>query len=199
MSDPRARTGRRPRSGPADPAREAAYDVLVAVRDKDAYANLVLPPLLRSRGITGRDAAFATELASGTLRRRGTYDAVLAANVDRPLARVDAAVLDALRLGTHQVLAMRVPPHAAVATTVDLVRSRVGHGPAGFVNAVLRRVADHDLSGWVRRVAPDPPQTRSGSPRSPTPIRDGWSRRCPKPWPPTSWTLCSPPTTSRRR
>jgi 16S rRNA (cytosine967-C5)-methyltransferase len=156
MSDPRTRRRRRPRATPADPAREAAFDVLAAIRDKDAYTNLVLPPLLRSRGITGRDAAFATELVSGTVRRQGTYDAVIAANVDRPLARVDAAVLDALRLGTHQLLAMRVPSHAAVGTSVDLVRAKVGQGPSGFVNAVLRKVAAHDLSGWVRRVAPDP-------------------------------------------
>ncbi len=138
MSDPRARPKRRPRSTPADPARAAAFDVLAAVREQDAYTNLVLPPLLRSRGLTGRDAAFTTELVSGTIRRQGTYDAVIAANVDRPLAKVDAAVLDALRLGTHQLLAMRVPSHAAVGTSVDLVRAKAGPGPSGFVNAVLR-------------------------------------------------------------
>lgn len=155
MSDPRAKR-RRPRNAKVDPARLAAYDVLVAVREQEAYTNLVLPPLLRSRALTGRDAAFATELVSGTIRRQGTYDAVLAACVDRPLAKVDPGVLDALRLGAHQLLAMRVPSHAAVGTSVDLVRSAVGPGPAGFVNAVLRKVAAHDLSGWVRRVAPDP-------------------------------------------
>ena len=90
------------------------------------------------------------------MRRQGTYDAILGACVDRPLAGVDADVLDALRLGAHQLLSMRVPSHAAVGTTVDLVRAKVGHGPAGFTNAVLRRVTAHDLSGWVRRVAPDP-------------------------------------------
>ncbi len=156
MSDPRAKRRRRARSTKVDPARLAAYDVLVAVREQDAYTNLVLPSLLRSRGLTGRDAAFVTELVSGTIRRQGTYDAVLAACVDRPLAKVDPGVLDALRLGAHQLLAMRVPSHAAVGTSVDLVRSAVGPGPAGFVNAVLRKVAAHDLSGWVRRVAPDP-------------------------------------------
>jgi 16S rRNA (cytosine967-C5)-methyltransferase len=130
--------------------------VLVAVREQEAYTNLLLASLLRERGITGRDAAFATELVSGTLRRRGTYDAVIAACVDRPLSKVDPGVLDALRLGAHQILGMRVPTHAAVSTTVELVRGRIGHGPAGFVNAVLRKVAAHDLAGWVRRVAPDP-------------------------------------------
>lgn len=142
----------------ADPgqARLAAFDVLTAVREQDAYTNLALTPALRRRRCSGRDAAFATELVSGTIRRQGTYDAVLAANVNRPLSDVDPTVLDALRLGTHQLLAMRVPSHAAVGTTVDLVRSVIGHRPAGFVNAVLRRVAEHDLPGWIRRVAPDP-------------------------------------------
>jgi 16S rRNA (cytosine967-C5)-methyltransferase len=156
VSDPRARPRRSSRRAAPDPARAAAYDVLAAVRNQDSYTNLVLPPLLRARGLTGRDAAFVTELVSGTVRRQGTYDAVIGACVSRPLAQVDAPVLDALRLGTHQVLAMRVPSHAAVGTTVDLVRARVGHGPSGFVNAVLRKVAAHDLSGWIRRVAPDP-------------------------------------------
>ena len=146
----------------ADPARLAAYEVLEAVRAEDAYTNLVLPAVLRRHGLTGRDAAFATELAAGTLRRRGSYDAVLAACVDRPLARVEPGVLDALRIGTHQLLSMRVPPHAAISTTVDLVHDEVGRGPAGFTNAVLRKAAQHDLSGWVRRVAPDPSTDPTG-------------------------------------
>ncbi|MGH3364307.1 MAG: RsmB/NOP family class I SAM-dependent RNA methyltransferase [Nocardioidaceae bacterium] len=162
MADPRrpARAGQprpgRGRTSKVDAARLVAYDVLVAVREQDAYTNLLLASMLRERRVSGRDAAFATELVSGTIRRQGTYDAVLAACVNRPLSKVDAGVLDALRLGTHQLLAMRVPTHAAVSTTVELVRQRVGHGPAGFVNAVLRKVAAHDLAGWVRRVAPDP-------------------------------------------
>ena len=146
----------------ADPARLAAHEVLEAVRDDDAYTNLILPVVLRRHALSGRDAAFATELAAGTLRRRSTYDAVLAACVDRPLDRVDPAVLDALRLGAHQLLSMRVPPHAAISTTVDLVHTRIGRGPAGFTNAVLRKAAQHDLPGWVRRVAPDPTTDPTG-------------------------------------
>jgi 16S rRNA (cytosine967-C5)-methyltransferase len=159
MADRHGRPSARRR---ADPARLAAYDVLEAVRTDDAYTNLVLPAVLRRHGLTGRDAAFATELAAGTLRRRGTYDAVLAACVDRNLAGVDAGVLDALRLGAHQLLSMRVPPHAAISTTVDLVHDKAGRGPAGFTNAVLRKTAQHDLPGWVRRVAPDPAADPAG-------------------------------------
>ncbi len=146
----------------ADLPRTAALEVLRAVRSSDAYTNLALPAALRRHGLSGRDAAFATELASGTIRRQGLYDAVLAACIDRPLAKVQARVLDALRLGTHQLLAMRVPPHAAIATTVSLVRSDVGPGAAGFANAVLRRVTEHDLDAWVELVAPDPADDRHG-------------------------------------
>ncbi|SDQ45901.1 RsmB/NOP family class I SAM-dependent RNA methyltransferase [Quadrisphaera sp. DSM 44207] len=144
----------RPRSG--DAARRVAFEVLRAVEAEDAYANLVLPRLLRRAGLSGRDAAFATELAYGALRGRGTYDAVLAACLDRPLEQVDAPVLDALRLGAHQLLALRVAPHAAVSETVALVRGEVGAGAGGFANAVLRRVAERDLEAWLAQVAPDP-------------------------------------------
>ncbi|MDX6326914.1 MAG: rRNA (cytosine967-C5)-methyltransferase [Nocardioidaceae bacterium] len=161
MSGPRApgarRSGGRPRPAlRADPPRLAALEVLRGVREADAYANLLLPTVLRRHDLAGRDAAFTTELVSGTLRRCGTYDAVIGACVDRPLTDVDADVLDVLRLGAHQLLAMRVPTHAAVATAVDLTRSAVGRGPTGFVNAVLRRVARQPLDAWVRQVAPDP-------------------------------------------
>ena len=129
-----------------DAARLAAYDVLVAVREGDAYANLVLPQLLRERRIEGRDAAFTTELVGGTLRGRGAYDAVIDHLAGR---RPDPPVRDALRLGAHQLLSMRVPDHAAVTSTVELVRTRVGHKPAGFTNAVLRRVTERDLDAWM--------------------------------------------------
>jgi 16S rRNA (cytosine967-C5)-methyltransferase len=139
-----------------DPARAAALDVLKAVRVDRAYTNLVLPAVIKHYKLEGRDAAFTTELASGTIRRRGTYDAILAACTDRPLSKVEAKVLDALRIGTHQLLSMRVPDHAAISTTVDLVRARVNTGAGNFANAVLRSVSEHDLTEWIGRVAPDP-------------------------------------------
>ena len=141
-------------SRPADP-RRTAYDVLAAVRDREAYANLLLPRLLTERQLAGRDAALATELAYGTLRGQGTYDAVLAACSDRPLDKLDPPVLDILRLGTHQLLNTRIGAHAAVATSVDLAKSVVGPRVSGYVNAVLRRVATRDLPAWLDIVAPD--------------------------------------------
>ncbi len=149
------RRAARPYRPPAeDKPRRAAYDVLLAVREKQSYANLVLPGLLRERGITGRDAALATELAYGALRGQGLYDAVIAACLDRPLASVDPPVLDVLRLGAHQLLKTRIPPHAAVSATVDLARHLLSAGPVAFVNAVLRKVAAKDLATWVAELAP---------------------------------------------
>ncbi|HKR50566.1 MAG TPA: RsmB/NOP family class I SAM-dependent RNA methyltransferase [Pseudonocardiaceae bacterium] len=151
---PRRRLG--PRRPPVDdPPRRAALDALAAVRERDAYANLVLPGLLRQRGISGRDAALATELCYGTCRAQGLLDAVLQSCVDRSLSEVDGELLDALRLGSYQLLRTRVPAHAAVGTTVDLVRADRGSAAAGFVNAVLRRVDQHAEDDWVRTVAPD--------------------------------------------
>lgn len=137
------------RSRTADPGRLVAFEVLRAVSRDDAYANLVLPQRIRHHRLDRRDAGFATELAYGALRWQGTYDAILARNVDRPLEQLDPAVLDVLRLGVHQLLGMRVPPHAALNQTVALTRAVVGAGPASLVNAVLRRVSEKDLAAWT--------------------------------------------------
>jgi 16S rRNA (cytosine967-C5)-methyltransferase len=127
----------------------AAYELLRSVAEQDAYANLVLPRLLKTRSLTGRDAALATELGYGTLRALGTLDEVLGRCVDRELSEVEPGVLDVLRLGAYQALRTRVPTHAAVATTVDLAHA-VGHARAGgFVNAVLRRVVVLSWDAWV--------------------------------------------------
>jgi 16S rRNA (cytosine967-C5)-methyltransferase len=157
-------TPRTPRPGPraADP-RRTAYDVLAAVRERAAYANLLLPRLLADRQLAGRDAALATELAYGTLRGQGTYDAVLTPCSDRPLEKLDPPVLDVLRLGAHQLLSTRVGAHAAVATSVDLARSVAGPRVSGYVNAVLRRVATRDLAAWLDIVAPDAERDPDGN------------------------------------
>ncbi len=138
----------------ADPARSAACDVLRAVADRDAYANLMLPSVLSERGLTGRDAALATELAYGTLRGQGTYDAIIAICSDRALDQIDPPIRQVLRLGAHQLLATRIRAHAAVATSVDLARDVAGQRTAGFVNAVLRKVATRDLDAWIQISAP---------------------------------------------
>ncbi len=150
------RGGRGPRAvrPPSDPARQAAYETIAAVHRDDAYANLALPEILREMRLYGRDAAFATELAYGALRTRGTLDAILSKAAERDVARIDPPARDALRLGAYQLLHTRVPAHAAVSSTVDLVRA-VAPGAAGFANAVLRQVSERHLEAWLAELAPE--------------------------------------------
>ncbi|MEX5633896.1 RsmB/NOP family class I SAM-dependent RNA methyltransferase [Parafrankia sp. FMc2] len=129
------------RGGAADPARLLAWEVLRAVDERGAYANLMLPALMAGRRLSSRDRGLATELTYGSLRAMGTLDGVLGTVTSRPVDTVDPPVRDALRLGTYQLLSTRVPARAAVASTVDLVRATCGERPVRFANAVLRRVA----------------------------------------------------------
>ena len=133
-------------------SRIVAYDVLAAVRADEAYANLLLPVRIRRAGLDRADAALATELTYGTLRRQGYYDRVIELAAGRPASAIDPAVLDVLRLGAHQLLATRIPTHAAVNEQVALAR-RVAPKAAGFVNAVLRTVSRTSPEGWDELVA----------------------------------------------
>ena len=134
-------------------ARRVAYETIRAVHESDAYANLLLPTSIARAGLNTADAALATELTYGTLRRQGTYDAVIAIAADRPVHDIDPGVLDALRLGVHQLLSTRVASHAAVNESVELARGAGGRGAAGFANAVLRRVARDTPGDWMTHVA----------------------------------------------
>jgi len=139
----------RPARGRSGSARQVALEVLTRVRRDDAFANLLLPELLETADLDRRDAGFATALTYGTLRLRGRYDAMIAACTDRPLERIDPAVLDVLRLGAHQLMGMRVAQHAAVSTTVDLATTSCGRGAATFVNAVMRRLSGRGPDPWM--------------------------------------------------
>lgn len=131
----------------SDPARRAAYDLLEAVEVDGAYANLVMPGILRRAHLAGRDAAFATELGYGALRMRDVLDGVIAHGAQRE--SIDRPIRLALRLGVHQVLFMRVPDHAAVDTTVTLVREVAGTGASRFANAVMHRVVERTPEEWL--------------------------------------------------
>ncbi len=134
------------------PARLVAYDVLRAVSGSDAYANLLLPTAISRAGLSGSDAGLATELTYGTLRRQGTYDAVIEIAADRAIGRIKPEVLDALRLAVHQLFATRVASHAAVNESVELARSAGGVKAAGFANAVLRRISAESADTWIARL-----------------------------------------------
>jgi 16S rRNA (cytosine967-C5)-methyltransferase len=91
--------------------------------------------------LAGRDRAFARLLVATALRRLGQIDALIASCLSTPLAPRAAVVHDILRLGVAQLLFLRTPPHAAVATSVDLAHGRGFLSHKGLVNAVLRRLS----------------------------------------------------------
>ena len=91
--------------------------------------------------LAARDRAFARLLVATLLRRLGQIDALIADCLNTPLAPRAAIIHDILRLGIAQLLFLRTPPHAAVATSVDLAHVRGFLTHKGLVNAVLRRLS----------------------------------------------------------
>ena len=130
-------------------ARSVALDLLNKVTFEDSYANLVMPNLLEEAKLNTRDSALAQELAFSTIRWQLTYDFILNEVSSRPVGEIDAVVLNALRMGSHQLLKMRIPPHAAINETVNLIRSVVGEKAVGFANGVLRRVSGKTWDQWI--------------------------------------------------
>lgn len=121
---------------PISPARLAAFDILLGV-ERGGYAS----DLLRACICDARDAGLASEIVFGVLRRRAQLDWLIVRITGHPPQRMDPEVLAALRMGIYQLRHLdRVPAHAAVNQSVELVR-RSGKGAAvGLVNAVLRKV-----------------------------------------------------------
>jgi 16S rRNA (cytosine967-C5)-methyltransferase len=147
----------RPRARPPATARDVALVALERV-EGGAYANLVLPPLLRRSDLNLSERAAATDLVYGSLRMRAALDFALGPLSRQPLDRLEPLVLRGLRLGAYELLFGGTAAHAAVAETVGAV-ARAGHrGQAGYVNAVLRRLAaapptwpdpEQDPVGWA--------------------------------------------------
>lgn len=135
-----------------DAPRRTAFDALRRIHSEDAYANLVTQAL--TRGMDPRDAGFVIELVHGTCRMEGTWDAIIETASRRGLNSMQPAVVDVLRMAAHQLFAMSVPTHAAVATSVNLAGVTVGERVTGLVNAVVRRLAAHPLDAWLDRIAP---------------------------------------------
>ena len=123
------------------PARLAAYDVLRAVSTGRADLPAALARA-RERLPDERDRALAGEIAAGTLRWQGAYDAVIAAFAKRSVTKLDPEVLDILRMTAFQLLHLdRIPASAAVNDAVNLARKAGKQSASGLVNAVLRRVS----------------------------------------------------------
>lgn len=137
-----------------DLGRAVAFDVVYRVDTQDAYANLVLPKMLRDFKIKRRDSAFATEIAYGTLRNQGVIDKIIAASATRPLTDIDPGVLNALRIGTYQLIYTRVDNYAAVDSTVNLVDAIGQEKAKGFTNGVMRKISRTTPEKWFEKLRP---------------------------------------------
>ncbi len=119
---------------PLSPARAAAFDILMRV-ERGGYAS----DLLRAAPLDARDAGLASEIVLGSLRFQAQLDFLIAHYSGR--AKFDPEVRVALRMGIYQLRYLeRIPRHAAVGESVELVKRAKKASAAGLVNAVLRKV-----------------------------------------------------------
>jgi 16S rRNA (cytosine967-C5)-methyltransferase len=118
--------------------RRLALQVLLDYERRDAFLNVLLSGALDSSDLDRRETAFTSELVRGTVEMKLALDFALARFSSRPLDSLHPPVLWGLRLGACQLLYMNVPAHAAINTTVELVKRSAGAGPSSFCNGVLR-------------------------------------------------------------
>ena len=124
------------------PARVAAFDILLRVEREDSYASELLHAS-SYQTLSSVDHGLATELVMGVLRWRSCLDRRIAEHSSQKLARLDLEVFTALRLAAYQCLFLnRVPKHAAVHESVELVKRAKKRSAVPFVNAVLRKLAE---------------------------------------------------------
>src|ERR1700704_1980594 len=121
------------------PGRRTAYAVLRRVFERGAYADQALQAECADQ--SPRDRALAMRLAYGAVQRKATLDSLIERLAERPVGRLDAPVLAALRLGLYELTYLAgAPDYAVVADTVELAKANA-RGGHGLVNAVLRRAA----------------------------------------------------------
>jgi 16S rRNA (cytosine967-C5)-methyltransferase len=113
---------------------------------------LLLPKLLADAKVDSRDAGFVQELAFGTIRSQLLYERIIESASAREVKSIDPKALILILLGTHQLLGMRVPAHAAINETVNLAKAKTSKSVVGFINAVLRRVSEKTREDWIEKV-----------------------------------------------
>lgn len=134
------RDGFRERVLDLNSVRKIVYETLYRVNNEGAFLNLLLRSVLDDIDTSSRDKALITELCYGIMRLRNRLDYVINQNAGRPVNKIDADVLELLRIGTYQLLYTRVPSHAAVNETVEVGKAIVNPGANAFLNAVLRSI-----------------------------------------------------------
>src|ERR1700682_553755 len=137
-------------------ARSAAFEILLRVEREESYAAELLHSD-RLAKLSSRDHGLATELVMGVIRWQSLLDHRLATASSQKLDRLDGEVLTALRLGVYQLQFLsRVPAHAAIFESVELVKAARKRSAAPFVNAVLRTIAGGGAKDVVSEIGKSP-------------------------------------------
>ena len=166
-TSPRHSAGARPRrsgaghgaghgAGAGAEVRAAAARAVHAVRVDGRSLTVALTAA--GGAVAARDQALLHELCYGTLRLLPRLEALVAILLSRPLRRADRILYALMAVGLYQLVSTRIPPHAAVAATVDATRALGRPRAAGLVNAALRRF-QRERDALLARVgnAPDDP------------------------------------------
>jgi 16S rRNA (cytosine967-C5)-methyltransferase len=150
---------------PVSPARAAAFDILLRVEREDAYASELLHSS-RHEALSPADHGLATEIVMGVLRWRSLLDVELARFSSQKLGKLDTEVLVSLRMAALQLMLLdRVPAHASVHESVELVKRARKRSAVPFVNALLRKVSGH--TEWIaelRKAIADLPKDSMAEP-----------------------------------
>ena len=139
--------------------RSIAFEAVIRVTEQGGYSNLAIPGALGRTRMNPQGRAQATDLAYGTIRKVPVLDRAIEHHSTRPLAKMSKTARAGLRLGAYQLMFTETPAYAAVSETVGLVMPR----ERGFVNAILRRIAD------------DPPAPPEGDDDDTVALRSGLS------------------------
>ena len=135
--------------------RRLAFELCRRVWGEGAYANLAWEGLLGESSRSTEEKAFATHLAYGTLRHRGTIDLIIEAASGRTQDSLDPELWWVMQLGTHQWLWMRTPAHAVVNESVNLAKAVGLHRGSGVVNAIMRKITAKTLTEWFDAITPE--------------------------------------------
>lgn len=131
------------------PARSAAFDILLRVERENSYASELLHSS-RYSTMSLTDHGLTTELVMGVLRWRSLLDARIAEVSSQALSKLDLEVLTTLRLGAYQLGWLdRIPPHAAIHESVELVKRARKRSAVPFANAMLRNLAGTIVKGLL--------------------------------------------------
>ena len=131
--------------------REAALEALLQVWEEGAYTAIALNRVLRQAKLDEQDRRFATELANGAVKAKGTLDFLLEQMVNRPLQKLEPEVRYILHLGMYQIFYLdRIPVSAACNESVNLAKKYSHKGTDKFVNGVLRNTLRQKEMLWEK-------------------------------------------------